>query len=117
MTHIFDRGGLAAISDCRNPECQSLFDALAREQSGFLEKESQFRSPEYKWPRDPLRNWSRAWEYPYAYHHLRAFRERWSRPVNPVVVDVGSGVTFFPFSVARLGCDVMCTDIDPVCER
>jgi SAM-dependent methyltransferase len=32
-------------------------------------------------------------------------------------VDVGSGVTFFPFANARLGCHVICVDNDPVCIR
>jgi SAM-dependent methyltransferase len=31
------------------------------------------------------------------------------------VADVGSGVTFFPFAVAKLGYDVICTDVDPIC--
>jgi ubiquinone/menaquinone biosynthesis C-methylase UbiE len=31
------------------------------------------------------------------------------------VVDVGSGVTFFPWAVARLGYRVTCADIDSVC--
>ena len=35
----------------------------------------------------------------------------------PHVMDLGSGVTFFPFSLARLGLRVTCTDIDPICER
>jgi SAM-dependent methyltransferase len=35
----------------------------------------------------------------------------------PLVVDLGSGVTFFPFACARLGARVVCTDIDEVCRR
>lgn len=31
------------------------------------------------------------------------------------MVDLGSGVTFFPFAVARLGYEVICMDTDPVC--
>jgi SAM-dependent methyltransferase len=34
----------------------------------------------------------------------------------PVIADVGSGVTFFPFSVAKMGAIVICCDIDPICE-
>ena len=33
------------------------------------------------------------------------------------IVDLGSGVTFFPFAVARMGHKVVCVDMDPVCER
>jgi SAM-dependent methyltransferase len=116
--HPFDRGGLAALSDLDDPRYQELFSALEREQARFLGEERRFRSPEYKWPRDPLHCWSRVWEYPYAYHHLRQWRrsaQAGERP--PVAVDVGTGVTFFPFAVAGLGYDVICTDVDPVCQR
>ena len=33
------------------------------------------------------------------------------------VIDYGSGVTFFPFTIAKLGCYVKCFDIDPICEN
>lgn len=108
---------MAALSDLETSEWRELFSLLEREQAEFLALESRFRSPEYKWPRDPLHTWSRVWEYPYAYHHLRKWRRSFSGPGQPHVADVGSGVTFFPFSVARLGCQVTCTDIDPICER
>ena len=112
---IFDRSGLAALSDLQTPEWHELFGPLENMQAEFLSHEPGFRSLEYKWPRDPLHNWSRCWEYPYVYHHLLKWRSK--VPKNPRVVDVGSGVTFFPFAVARLGCGVSCVDIDPICER
>ncbi len=112
--HPFNRSGLAGLSDLDTPEWSELFAKLESDQSGFLAKASEFRSPDYKWPGDPLHTWSRVWEYPYAYHHLQSWRR--TLPANhlPHVVDLGSGVTFFPFSVARLGCRVTCTDTDPV---
>jgi len=114
----FDRCGLAALSDLQTPAWQDLFTALEREQAAFLAKEFQFRSPNYPWPRAPLHTWSRVWEYPYVFHHLQTWRAKLeSEIISPVVVDLGSGVTFFPFSVARLGFHVVCTDIAPVCER
>jgi SAM-dependent methyltransferase len=115
--HPFDRSGLAALSDLQTPQWKELFALLEREQAEFLAHEKAFRSPEYRWPRDPLHTWSRVCEYPYAYYHLRKWRQSFSSPGQPHVADVGSGVTFFPFSVARLGCRVTCTDVDPVCER
>lgn len=115
--HVFERSGLAALSDIETPEWRELFSFLEQEQSIFLERESRFRSPEYKWPGDPLYTWSRVWEYPYIFHHLKSWRSKFRGGTLPNVVDVGSGVTFFPFSVARLGCHVICTDIDPICER
>jgi SAM-dependent methyltransferase len=114
---IFDRSGLAAVSDTKHPEHQAIFSTLEKVQAAFLSKEHEFRSREYKWPRDPLHNWSRVWEYPYVYHHLARQLESSTNTSRPVVADVGSGVTFFPFSLANLGYEVICTDIDPVCER
>jgi SAM-dependent methyltransferase len=117
IAHPFDHNGLAARSDFHSTLWQDVFLALERDQSEFLAKEPLFRSPEYSWPRDPLHCWSRAWEYPFAYYHLREWRRSWQGTRRPLVVDVGSGVTFFPFSVARLDCDVVCTDTDPVCRK
>lgn len=114
---VFDFSGLAALSDLKTPEWGELFSLLEKEQASFLIHEREFRSPEYRWPRDPLHNWSRCWEYPYAYHHLRKWRMKTPESECPHIVDVGSGVTFFPFAVARMGGMVSCTDIDPVCGK
>jgi SAM-dependent methyltransferase len=117
LSHPFHHAGLAARSDFESHEWRDLFAALEEDQADFLSQEATFRSKEYLWPRDPLHCWSRAWEYPYAYFHLGEWRRQWRGTGLPLVVDVGSGVTFFPFSVARLGCHVICTDPDPVCQR
>lgn len=111
---LFDRCGLAALSDLESPGCRDLVNFLEKKQDSFLSHENNFRSLEYKWPRDPLHTWSRIWEYPYIYYHLKKLRGRYEDNYS-VVVDFGSGVTFFPFAIAELGYRVICTDIDPVC--
>lgn len=113
----FHRSGLAALSDLRSPGYQSIFSQLEKEQEAFLDKESDFRSEEYKWPHDSLHNFSRVWEYPYVYYHLANYLKTLPQNSRPIVADVGSGVTFFPFSLAKLGYQVVCTDIDRICER
>jgi len=115
--HLFDRSGIAALSDLRSLRCRELVAHLEKEQQAFLDRAREFRSPEYKWPHDSLHSWSRIWEYPYVYHHLERLCARCPVSGSLHVLDLGSGVTFFPFSVARLGCQVTCADIDPVCER
>ena len=116
--HPFDRSGLAALSDLRDPRYKQLFAELEKQQERFLSYERSFRSADYLWPRDALHWWSRVWEYPYAYHHLQQFRPKADgRGQRPAVVDVGTGVTFFPFALAGLGYDLICTDVDPVCQR
>lgn len=114
---IFNRSGLGTLSDVQSEEYRSTFSFLENEQREFLSKEKLFRSPSFNWPRDPLHTWSRVWEYPYVYHHLKTWRGSMSNDVIPRVVDVGSGVNFFPFSVARLGCQVTCIDNDKICEE
>lgn len=114
--HVFDRCGLAALTDLGSHEWRELFAHMESEQSRFLAEEARFRSAAYPWPRDPLHTWSRVWEYPYAFHHLRA-RFAGAGTANAHVVDLGSGVTFFPFALARLGFHVTCVDVDSVCER
>jgi 2-polyprenyl-3-methyl-5-hydroxy-6-metoxy-1,4-benzoquinol methylase len=114
---IFDRSGLAALSDLETEEWKNLFAFLEKEQNEFLSKDQLFRSPEYKWPRDPLHTWSRVWEYPYVYHHLSRVRQRFVARELPIVLDFGSGVTFFPFTVAKLGYRVICADIDSVSQK
>lgn len=113
---VLEYNGISAVADLDTPPFQRLFDELEREQEAFLSCQSDFRSPDYHWPRSPLHNWSRAWEYPYVYHAIREWRETLGPDIRPVVADVGSGVTFFPFAIAKLACQVVCTDIDPICE-
>lgn len=115
--HVFDRSGISALSDVDSPECREIIVHLGKHQQAFLEHEAEFRSPEYIWPRYPLHTWSRIWEYPYVYYHIRKLYPSFSISGTTRVVDLGSGVTFFPFSVARLGYHVTCADIDPICEK
>jgi 2-polyprenyl-3-methyl-5-hydroxy-6-metoxy-1,4-benzoquinol methylase len=116
INNPFERSGLAALSDLQTPAWREVFSTLEGEQKDFLSKQHLFRSPDYKWPLDALHNWSRVWEYPYVYQHLKRYRQEHSGNLLPTVADIGSGVTFFPFSVARLGFDVVCADLDPVCR-
>lgn len=116
-SHIFEICGVASLSAVFSKECKEIFSKLEEYQNTFLEYENKFRSPEYKWPRDALHNWSRIWEYPYVYYQLCKFYRKVKKLDSPKVLDFGSGVTFFPFSVAKLGYEVMCADIDPTCER
>lgn len=109
-----DACGFTARQYLSGAAWSSLVRDLEDEQAEFLSRESSFRSDEYRWPRDPLHTWSRIWEYPYVLHNLRRIVDA-SGTRTLAVMDFGSGVTFFPFLVAKLGCDVTCIDTDPVC--
>jgi len=60
----------------------------------------------YRWIRDALHQWSRIYEYPFCFHHLRQ-----SLPVGSKVLDAGAGVTFFPFLLEK-DYQVTCVDRD-----
>lgn len=111
---VFDRSGFAACDDLNTDEWKEIYNILKREQDTFLSHEEQFRSPGYRWPRDPLHTWSRLWEYAYVFYHLRRWLQETFVATTPSVVDLGSGVTFLPFAIAKLGCNVTCVDPDPV---
>lgn len=113
LSSFFGTSGLACLSDLETGRCRELLRLLEAIDAEFLSREQDFRSREYSWPRRPLQTWSRVWEYPFVYEHLT--RRLGAHERQQLVVDLGSGVTFFPFACARLGASVVCTDIDPVC--
>jgi SAM-dependent methyltransferase len=110
MLSPFDRSGLASLDDLSTPQWRSLFSRLESIQSEFLA--SQPHCADYPWPTDPLHNCIRVWEYPFVYHHLQSHGGCLSGRSLPRVVDLGSGATFFPFAVARLGWRVIAVDAD-----
>ena len=112
MRNFFDRSGLASLEDLDHVEYKIFFEKIEIVQRQFSELEDQFRSSTYKWPKDSLHCWSRCWEYPYVLHHLKKYKE----DRKEIIVDIGCGVTFFPFCIAREGFDVIGVDIDPIVE-
>jgi SAM-dependent methyltransferase len=109
-----ERLGLASVSDLAIPEMQRLRRYLQIRQDEFLLEEKNFRSAEYKWPSDSLNWWSRIWEYPYIFYHLAKLKQ--AIPGRQLyIADYGSGVTFFPFALAKEGFQVRCMDIDVIC--
>jgi len=74
----------------------------------------------YRWSpaANPLRNWSRRWEYPFVAERLLAFAG--ANAEGPFrLLDAGSGVTFFPYFLAEQIDDaqVVCCDSNPSYER
>jgi SAM-dependent methyltransferase len=110
LQNSLPQSGLAALQDLEHPEFKSLLFYLEAIQQEFLALRPH--SPAYRWPKDALHTWSRVWEYPYVLHHVRRWREESRRSCTPVILDFGSGVTFFPFALARDGMSVICADIE-----
>jgi 2-polyprenyl-3-methyl-5-hydroxy-6-metoxy-1,4-benzoquinol methylase len=104
--------GYAKFSDLKENSFTETLDFLDKDQIVFNKFGESFRSKGYMWPIDALNNWSRIWEYPFVYNEI--IRKSAGRKVK--LLDVGSGVTFFPYSLTKMGHDVTCTDIDYICE-
>lgn len=67
---------------------------------------------------DPFHQWSRRWEYPFAYSYIRWYvnsNVRFMRSNDKVeILDAGSGFTFFPYYISykHSNCNVYCCDYD-----
>jgi SAM-dependent methyltransferase len=115
LSAAFDKSGFASRDDLVGPEYLKCLRLLEELQEEFLAVGPH--SSEYIWPKDALHTWSRIWEYPYVYHHLVELQRLNRLTDGSLVLDFGSGVTFFPFALARRGLRVLCVDNDPVCIR
>lgn len=105
----FERSGLASCSDLEAEGYAPLHAELEAVQREFLDALPRFRSgPDVRVSGYSMQHWSRIWEYPYVFDHLRTERRRFTQA--PTVIDFGSGSAFFPFAVARLGTNVVCFD-------
>ena len=110
---LLDRSGFANLDDLDSRRYKEILPLLEASARSFEEASPAFRSPEHPWPLDPLHQWSRIWEYPDIWHHL----ERLLPTSASQVMDLGSGVTFFPFALATRGIHTLCVDIDPMAGR
>lgn len=103
---------IARASDADN----SLFMKRYRELEEFSDRYIKemtthgFYPPEYPWPIDNLRDWSRWWEYTFAWLHLKPLFQK-QKQVS--VLDIGSALTFFPAFLVDRGAMVVSVDIDP----
>jgi SAM-dependent methyltransferase len=113
----FTRCGLARLSDLETQEWEKIFSLLEVQQEKFSSRSPQFFSDEYYLSRDPLHTWSRCWEYPYIYQNMVVWAGDIASDTAIRVVDIGSGVTFFPFLLASRGFHVTGVDLDPVVKR
>ena len=68
-----------------------------------------------RWASDPLHQWSRIWEYPFATDAIKNYLAR-SHDRKLRVLDAGSGITFFPYFIKSQfsTLDIVCLDYDPM---
>ncbi len=80
--------------------------------SVFLEENAEILAPyQRRWVSDPLHQWSRQWEYPYAWAQLE---KRIASVRTTQILDAGAGVTFFPYFLAdrHEQIEITCADAD-----
>ena len=85
----------------------------AQSNRAFLEKHAAaLRVYKFHWGLDPLKFWSRRWEYPFAAQKVEDYLADCG--VGATVLDAGSGVTYFPYYLCdRLpNAKVVCCDND-----
>jgi len=82
--------------------------------NSFLKNnEASLQSYFEKWVSDPLHQWSRQWEYPYVFQKIEEYVKK-TKNDKPVILDAGSGVTFFPYFLLEKysNSTVLCADLD-----
>ena len=106
--------GIPTIDSYRELLKSNLFRSMETFSSQFLKK-NKIALQEYrrKWVADPLHQWSRQYEYPFVYFHVRDYINNQQKS-HLKTLDAGSGVTFFPYYLCSNSpkIKVYCCDYD-----
>lgn len=110
--HIDFPEGIPTVNQYRAIVSSDSFRHMESFSVDFLKK--YHRELEYyrtKWVNDPLHQWSRQWEYPYVFQHIKRYSEG---KQGITILDAGSGITFFPFYIhqALNPVGIRCCDYD-----
>lgn len=110
------RCGLPTIEEYRKLADKELFLQMQSYSNNFCKTNAGILK-KYRWATDPIHQWSRQWEYPFCYSHIRQFVKcNSSFPGNykKRVLDAGSGCTFFPYYLGHKFTDykICCCDYD-----
>jgi ubiquinone/menaquinone biosynthesis C-methylase UbiE len=97
---------MVSLRDLEDPRRIAIFEDMERFQR-LLRAALQANWPDVPWPMDALHQWSRQYEYPFAFHHLASRRQG-----DPKVLDAGSGLTSFQYYLRLNGFEVTCVDRD-----
>jgi SAM-dependent methyltransferase len=90
------------MDDLVNEDFEEVLSCMEGFQAAFVGMTRPIWRSDLPFTGDTLYNFSRQWEYPYAWANIGAGRGR--------ILDAGSGITFFPFLLASAGYDVACCD-------
>lgn len=98
-----NRNGFARLPDLELIEMTDIYKDMEQCQASFVAQVPDvWQYPNLSLYADALSQWSRQWEYPFCFSHL---------PSTPaMVLDAGSGFTFFPFYLGEKGFQMHCCD-------
>jgi 2-polyprenyl-3-methyl-5-hydroxy-6-metoxy-1,4-benzoquinol methylase len=107
-------GGYARVSHFDSPAWKEYAGRLEGVSSPFNRLAWGSGQPaDYKWPTDPLHQWSRIWEYPFAAAHLDRIKSaRADGSGRLKILDVGPAVTFFSAYLVQQGFSLTNFDYD-----
>ena len=106
------RSGIALLDELAEHRRDESYREMLEADDAFIEQYGPaLRRFVLRWGRQPMRLWSRQWEYPYAAEQIFQFAAGRDGQAMKIL-DAGSGVTFFPYYVcSRLdGAEFICCD-------
>ncbi len=93
--------GVPTLEDLERLQATDFYDELKAYSDDFLRDHARvLRGYGRHWGDDPMRLWSRRWEYPFVARGILAHADRTARD-DLHCCDVGSGVTFLPYLLAE----------------
>ena len=110
--------GIPRIKDYENLIKSDLFAEMEVFSNAFLTRNNRHLADySKKWISDSLHNWSRQWEYPFAYSKIAAHSSAHTDKTLDIL-DAGSGITFFPYflKLSFPHSSVYCCDYDASLE-
>jgi len=106
--------GIPSINAYKNLLKTDFFREMESFSNAFLEAHSKaLKDYSRRWVADPFHQWSRQWEYPFAYSYIQHFMTAKERD-EVRILDGGSGCTFFPYYLSNRypNCQISCCDND-----
>ncbi|MFO7897970.1 MAG: class I SAM-dependent methyltransferase [Planctomycetota bacterium] len=105
------RSGIPRLDEVRRHVRTDLYGRMLACDEVFVRDHRRLlRRYRLRWLAQPMRHWSRRWEYPYVAQRVTEFAA--GRPAPVRLLDAGSGVTFLPHFLRRQapGLEITCCD-------
>jgi SAM-dependent methyltransferase len=104
--------GIPLINNYQRLTTEDIFLRMEKFSDNFIKKFTPALE-KYPWVIDPFHQWSRQWEYAFAYSYLEEYLSRQPESMANIL-DAGAGITFFPYYIISVynSVEVTCLDTD-----